>query len=376
MIATTMARHANSLWNRSDDDVDWSLTRSCDLYSFIIYTVIVGTLVVFGVIGNSFAFFVFWKDNIKTSASFLFQGLSFVDSLLLVTIFSIYTIPSFVTYTSWLQGYQAIFPYVGVCMYPLMRTAQTASIWVTVLIAVNRYIAVCLPYKASRLCTVLKAKKQLGVVLLFAVLYNIPVFTMYCVAYETSDNGTTYTAVARNTKLGSEKLYHIIYDNILYFIFLLALPILILAVLNIRLIKALKAFRRKRMEMLSLRQQQDNSVTFILIIVVIFLIISQGLALVNLGLWNMAPETKICGGVKFYLRHIANMLTTLNSAVNFVIYALLNKRFRHVLTLNVCACGAFPRGTSTGRSSETTVTSRVMASPGKENDNTVEKTRF
>ncbi|KAI0221976.1 hypothetical protein LSAT2_026769 [Lamellibrachia satsuma] len=232
---------------------------------------------------------------------FYLQESTLLLTTLLLTTLLLYTIPSFITYTSWLQGYQAVFHYVGVCMYPLMRTAQPASVWVTVLITVNRYIAVYLPYKASQLYTFLKAKKHLAFVLLFAVLYNIPIFTLFRVVYETSDNGTTYTAVVYETsdncttytavvyetsdngttytavtnkkKLGSEKLYHIILDNILYFIFLLVLPIIILVVLNIRLIKALKAFRRKRMEIQSLRQQQDNSVTLVHIIVVIVVIV-------------------------------------------------------------------------------------------------------
>jgi hypothetical protein len=45
----------------------------CALYSFVIYTVIVGLLGVFGTIGNIISFIVFLKDKIKTSTSFLFQ---------------------------------------------------------------------------------------------------------------------------------------------------------------------------------------------------------------------------------------------------------------------------------------------------------------
>ncbi|KAI0221975.1 FMRFamide receptor [Lamellibrachia satsuma] len=377
-----MAGHVNSSWNMSDDDVYFALRHSCNLYSFIVYTVIIGMLVVVGVTGNSFAFVVFWKDDIKTSTSFLFQGLSLIDSTLLLTAIPLYSIQSFVDYTGWLQGYGAIEAYIFVYVLPLSRTAHAASIWVTVLIAVNRYIAVCIPYKASRLCTVLKAKKQLAVVLLLAVLYNIPAFTKYRVAY-TADNGTTYPTVARNWKFASEKLYGTF--SILFFIshliFLLALPILILAVLTIRLIKALKAFRRKRMEIQSLRQQQDNSVTLVLIIVVIVFIICQVPALVNHVILVMAPiEAISCGHFFSYLEHIANMLIILNSAVNFVIYALFNKRFRYVLTQTVCRWCVLTDDRqnckSTDRSPGTAVTNRVMDSPEKENDNSVENTRF
>ena len=332
-----MTLDANSSWNMSDGPFDYQLERSCELYSFIIYTVFVGALVVVGVIGNSFAFVVFWKESIKSSALFLYQCLSLIDSALLLTVFPLYSMESFVDYTGWLQGYWAIHPYVLVYLLPLALTSQTATIWVTVLVAVNRYSAICLPLRASRWCTASKAKKQLAFVLLFAVLFNIPKFIEYRVEYVTYDNGTTYSAAAAYSRLLSHKLYYIVYDNILYFIFNLALPVLILMLLNIRMILALKAFHRKRLEMQSVRQQQDNNITFVLIIIVTVFIICQVPALINRVMWNVAPdEARQCGGFQFYLRHIANMLVIFNSAINFVIYVFFNKRFRLVLIQTAC----------------------------------------
>ena len=332
-----MTLDANSSWNMSDTMVDYQLVRSCKLYSFIINTVFVGTLVVVGVIGNIFAFVVFWKESIKSSTLLLFQCLSLIDSALLLTVFPLYSLESFVDYTGWLQGYWAIYPYVIVYLMPLVLTAQTATIRVTVLVAVTRYIAICLPLRASRWCTVSKAKKQLAFVLLFAVLFDIPRFIYVHVEYDTYDNGTTYTAKVTLSGLMSYEIYYIVHDNILYFIFNLALPVFILMLLNIRMILVLKAFRRTRIEMQSLRQQQDNNITFVLIIVVTVFIICQVPALINRVMVTVTPvEARRCGGFQFYLSHIANMLVIFNSAINFVIYVLFNKRFRLVLIQTAC----------------------------------------
>ena len=315
---------------------DYQVERSCELYLFIC-TVFFGTFVVVCVIGNSFAFVAFWKESIKSSALFLFQCLSLIDSALLLTVFPVYSMASFVDYTGWLPGYMAIYPYLIAYLWPLASTAQTATIWVTVLVAVNRYIAICLPFRASRWCTVSKAKKQLAFVLLFAVLLNIPTFIKYRVEYFTYDNGTTYSAIVTQSGFLSYELYHIVYENILYFLFDLALPAFILMVLNIRTILALKASRRTRMEMQSVRQQQDNNITFVLIIVVTVFIICQVPALINRVMWIVAPvDTTHCGGFQFYLWPIATMLVIFNSAINFVIYILFNKRFRHVLIQTAC----------------------------------------
>ena len=48
-------------------------TRGCVLYTFVISTVIIGLLAVFGSIGNIISFIVFYRDKIKTSTTFLFQ---------------------------------------------------------------------------------------------------------------------------------------------------------------------------------------------------------------------------------------------------------------------------------------------------------------
>jgi len=68
-------------------------------------------------------------------------------------------------------------------------------------------------------------------VLVFSILYNVPKFAEVL------------------SPLGESDLYYIIYSNILYLIFLLYLPLVSLTYVNVRLISALKALKRKRQEM-------------------------------------------------------------------------------------------------------------------------------
>jgi hypothetical protein len=150
-------------------------------------------------------------------------------------------------------------------------------------------------------------------------------------------DNTTYVAMAKHTMMASSKLYNIIYSNILYTIFLLSLPLVILTVLNIRLIKALNELQRKRAEMQSLRQQQDNNVTLVLVVVIIVFTVCQSPALINQILWNTLPDSaRICGGFQFYFRPLSNTLVIFNSAVNFFIYLFFNTRFRQVLKTFLC----------------------------------------
>ena len=78
------------------------------------------------------------------------QALSVIDNVLIVTVFPLYFLPTFVDYTSLYTDYEqlsAFHQFVLVYVLPVAFVAQTATIWVTVLVAVNRYIAVCRPYQ-------------------------------------------------------------------------------------------------------------------------------------------------------------------------------------------------------------------------------------
>ena len=65
------------------------------------------------------------------------------------------------------------------------------------------------------------------------------------------------------------------------------MPLCILTDVNIRLIQALKARRRKRTEMVSQHQHNDVRVTVVLIIVVVIFIICQIPAFVGFALLNV-----------------------------------------------------------------------------------------
>jgi len=86
-----------------------------------------------------------------------------------------------------------------------------------------------------------------------------------------------------HTALGVSRLYNVVYGNVCYTVFLLVLPLVVLAGLNVRLIREVKALGRRRLEMRrkNSRQAQDNNVTIVLIVVVLVFIICQTPALVT-----------------------------------------------------------------------------------------------
>ena len=237
--------------------------------------------------------------------------LALTDSAVLITAFMIYSIPPVSTYMSGKQ-FLPSFTIIGLYLFAafLYVVSHTFTMWMTVLIAVNRYIIVCRPLRASEWCTNSKVKKQVVAVLVSAILYNIALF-----------GGTMVHLVLTR----AEPLYMYILDDICTLI----LPICILALLNIRLIQALNTHRRMQVQNRSI--QKDNSTTFVLVIVIVVVIICQVPQVFHVFLQlSLSTFMNSCDSL-FYLEHISVTLVVLNSAVNFIIYIVCNKRFRAVL---------------------------------------------
>ena len=255
---------ANVSLNISDDAVDWFLSRRrCDLYQLIINGFVLGVIIIVGIIGNSLTFVVFWKGHFKLSTSFLLLSLSLADSAGLLTCVPIDIARVFFNYMCWQPGYYYEHEYTRVYGFPLALVAKMATIWVTVLIAVNRYIIVCLPLRASQWCTLTKVKRQLAVVIVLAVMCSIPQFLKCRITSDTWNDGTSnYTYTYSDCSKAEEwRASYMAYDGVVDFMLLSRVPLFILTLLTVRLIKAMKIHRRMQLEVNRVSNTQDSSVT-------------------------------------------------------------------------------------------------------------------
>ena len=329
-----MAGQVNVSLNISEDDVNWSLIdRRCDLYSLIINGYILAVVIIVGIIGNSLTFVVFWKGNFKSSTSFLFLSLSLADSALLLTSVPVVIDKFFLEDTGWLYGFRNIRLYLTAYIYPLALVARMATIWVTVIIAINRYIVVCVPLRAWQWCTLSKVKIQLAVVLVVTVMCNIPQFLKCRVISLTLNSGTFDCSTAHEWSAFYEP-----YDVVMDFMLISSMPLFILTLLTVRLVKAMKAHRRMQLEMNRVSNNQDSSVTSAFVIVVVVFIICHTPMFVAGLLWHLPTwgNYELMFEVLFFMWEIGSMLVILNSAVNFAIYILACKSFRDVLIETVC----------------------------------------
>ena len=115
---------------------------------------------------------------------------------------------------------------------PLTHMAYNTSIYLTILLAFERYLCVCLPKKAEKICTPKKTKIYIFICVMIGVVYTIPrIFQRkYGEDYEVME-----------TTFGKSTEYRKGYLTWSDFVYRLILPTLCLAFFNIALFREVSA---------------------------------------------------------------------------------------------------------------------------------------
>ena len=301
----------------------------CGPFLFGLYSVAMGIVGVLGFLGNTLSFLVLRKDRSTPVASFLLQTLAVADNVFLVLWFVHYSVRYCFDYFDIDVKHNSAWLYLRVSTFPLLYISQMETIWLTVVIALNRFMAVCRPYRAPRLCTIYNVYKEVVIVTLFSIVYNIPrafelkIFTM--------ESGLTFW---KRTGLGRNEVYREVYTDALYYLFTFVLPLLILAYVNTRVTIAYQEIRRRKRRMTSRRAENENNITLVMIIVVLIFMLCQAPARIVQIVWGY--QFAHCLQYQYYLIHISNTLEVLNSSVNFIVYFAFRKRFRDIIHGEFC----------------------------------------
>ena len=126
-------------------------------WRFIINTLAAGALCAVGLVGNGASYRVLGRDTeILPVPRFLLRSLALADNAFLLVWFANFSLWDLVAYVGldrMSAAARASWMYVHLAAYPLGFICQTATIWLTVLVAASRCLAVCCPAKAGGYCT-------------------------------------------------------------------------------------------------------------------------------------------------------------------------------------------------------------------------------
>jgi hypothetical protein len=170
---TIIASEVNTSRQGSREAESWQ----CTIFRFALYAIFMGVMCLVGFIFNTLSLIVLRGDRHTPIASFLLRCIAIADNCFILawTIqYPVNDVRKFFNIRITERHY--VWYVLLVYTYPTLYVTQLTMIWLTVLVALNRFVAICLPYRSNY--TVLRVQRPSGSGHRHAssVLYNAPRF--------------------------------------------------------------------------------------------------------------------------------------------------------------------------------------------------------
>ena len=288
-------------------------------YPFPVSTIVTVTVCSFGILANFLVISIIVFSSLRTSVFMnLIMSLAIFDSIYLMIIINL---------QRGLFGRLFIQPSLLYCrlMFFSLYISGTLSSWVTVLISLERYIAICRPFKVHVYCT--KKHIYLAIIALIIITSTgyIPFFYGCSVRW--------FDQMPQCESSGENAEYHIIFISIAltFYSFFPFLLITILNILMMRQIQLQKAFRSQRQPSRETSSAYNSSLSVMMVCVCsIFAVTSFPVCIVmivSLSYKFNGGEPSILEDDGWFVR-LTHMVEDINHGINFFLYCLTGSVFR------------------------------------------------
>ena len=286
-----------------------------------------GAICVLGLFGNALSLLVLSRDKSGAVTYISLRALATSDLLLLCGALCQQVVPLMCTTSSNDDAFCRNQGYIRVYSWPIICIAQMCSIWMTVLISSERYVAICHPLRASHMCSASRIRRVVLVIYLFSALFNVPKFFEFRPTTELSNSNVTFVVVG-STSLRQNVLYRYLYNTGFHFLIIFALPMITLTILNTRIVKEIKKARKVWACLHRKRKLEFKATVLPLVIVLVYFVC---------GTQSLIAFVLDAVFVKYHLwlqiyTAIVNLLVIANSAVNFILLYAFGAKFRKMLT--------------------------------------------
>ena len=330
-----------SLGNRTLDDDEAILSPITSLLQFSIwYQGIHGyvsiVVCIIGIVSNIMNILVLMQKNMISSTNYILSALAVADLL---------TMTSYLPYAAYLYCVTAptdTYKHpLGWTFYVLFTnkfviTCHTIAMWLTVALAVFRYIVVCHHVLGPALCNLYRAKITIAAVFVVTILFCVPNYAMHGI-YARAEGGYWFK---ENTFVTP---FHQVFNFWVFGVVLKVAPCVLLAILSSLLIQAMQQADKKRRRLKSQgkraeseRTSEHNRTTAMLVAVVLCFVITelpQGILAFLSGV-----DGNIFQGIYVPLGDVMDIIVLINSAVNFMLYCIMSRQFRETFKDLFLAC--------------------------------------
>ncbi|XP_014260532.1 FMRFamide receptor [Cimex lectularius] len=302
------------------------------LFEFITNGILLNVVGLFGIMGNVISMIILSRPQMRSSINYLLTWLARCDTVLIVTSMSIFGLPAIYkfTNTTLLAGYYyRVYPFLSYVMYPLALIAQTLSVYLTLTVTLERFVAVCHPLRARSLCTYGRARMYVILIIIFSTAYNVTRFfeVNLIEEYHFAYNMTIYRPVP--SALRNNEAYIYVYIHWFYLLFIYVFPFICLALLNSAIYRQVRKANKERQQ-LSRHQKKEIGLATMLLCVVIVFVLCNILALAT----NVLEA--FYGIILDRMVKLSNLLVTINSSVNFIIYVIFGEKFKKLFLKLFC----------------------------------------
>ena len=295
----------------------------------LIYNHLGPIICVFGMLCNIINLMVLTQNQLPESPYTHLTGLACTDfsALMLSFIYMMFSKDS--TAHGW-KIYDA-YIFIG-----SVNICTTSSVWITVLLTIERFLFVRHPLWAKDTCDRASAKMKILIVIVTASIFNIPRFMTF---QPVEKNGKFFLG---STDFRGTNIFFIF--NWMYSIFIHFVPLFILSCANLYLVYAVHQAGQQR-EKLHIRnnreaawQREQRRLTITLISIVFLFIVciipsafsDKPIAFALFG-GGKTEKQFVSSSFYFSLQYIANFLVWCNLSLNFILYCAFNEKFRRVM---------------------------------------------
>ena len=307
--------------------------------SRIIYGYILPVVCIFGIFGNCMNLAILTRRKLQKSFKTLEQAANMCLIALALSdfCFCLFAFPS-----SFLPS-DDMFPYKGFMLYyriycpGIINIFILTSTWLTVTMSVERYLAICHPFKNTFFLTIKKTKVIIVIVYILSVIFNIPVFWRYDLRAVPCNNASVFLYQPVRVNLGHSEMFENIY-RVLWAIIGNFAPLVFLIGFNIclcrKIHKSYKFQKKFRNENQSRQNDAGQTLTITLVVIVVMFLILVAPSEVVMHAGQIAHKAN--NATFKTMEVILNFMQSINFSVNFVLYCIISPYFRRTLRYILC----------------------------------------